>query len=123
LDLSATVMKDGFLQSFRSLFGLAPDSARGSLAVDGRKLVRVANRFSGAGVSKPYEFGSHVSPLVRVLLEDELHREEVELTADQWQALVTWVDANAPYHDRFFNRRPLDGGPPQRTIEHRVTKR
>lgn len=123
LDFSATVAADGFLQSFRTMFGLAPDSIGGTAATSGRKLVSVANRFSGAGVSKPYQFGSHKSPLTRVLLDGELHRQEVQLTADQWRALVTWVDANAPYHDRFFNRRPVDGGPPQRDIEHRVTKR
>jgi hypothetical protein len=123
LDFSATVAADGFLQSFRTMFGLAPDSGGGNKASGGRNLVHVANRFSGAGVSRPYEFGSHKSRLVRVLLDDELHRREVKLTTDQWQALVTWVDANAPYHDRFFNRRPLDGGPPQRDIEYRVTKR
>jgi hypothetical protein len=123
LDFSVTVASDGFIQSFRTMFGIAGDSADGAAAASGRKLVSVANRFSGAAVSKPYEFGSHNSPLVRVLLDDELHRREVELADEQWQALVTWVDANAPYHDRFFNRRPGDGGPPRRNIDHRVTTR
>ena len=31
-----------------------------------------------------------------------------------WYALVTWVDCNAPYHDRFIDKRPGDGGPPRR---------
>ena len=81
-----------------------------------RKLVSISDRFSGAAVSKPYEFGSHKSSLIRVLLDDQLHRQEVKLTRDQWRALVTWVDANAPYHDQFFNRRPDDGGPARRDI-------
>jgi len=45
------------------------------------------------------------------LLEDPKHLKEVTLPKDDWQALVTWVDANAPYHDKFYNRRPPDGEP------------
>ncbi|MBC8874710.1 MAG: hypothetical protein H8E44_35180, partial [Planctomycetes bacterium] len=62
------------------------------------------------------QFGSHRSRLIRVLLDDPLHREKVKLDGDQWLALVAWVDANAPYHDRFYNRRPADGGDPRRDI-------
>jgi hypothetical protein len=51
------------------------------------------------------------------LIDDPRHRDEVQLRDDQWLALVTWIDANAPYHDRFFNRRPADGGPPRRDVE------
>jgi hypothetical protein len=35
--------------------------------------------------------------------------------------LVTWVDANAPYHDKFFNRRPAEG-PPTRNLELRLSQ-
>jgi hypothetical protein len=118
LDLSATRAPDGFLQSFRTMFGLPPDglpTATGAPS-KARLLVSVSNRFSGAAVTQPLEFGSHQSPLATVLLNDELHRREVQLTPDQWLTLVTWIDANAPYHDTFFNRRPRDGGPPARSV-------
>lgn len=117
LDFSATRAADGFLQSFRTMFGLSPaDAIHVKPAATARMLVSVSNRFSNAAVTRPLEFGSHKSPLVRVLLDDELHRREVQLSPDQWLTLVTWVDANAPYHDTFFNRRPADGGPAARNV-------
>jgi hypothetical protein len=110
---------DGFLQSFRTLFGLAPGGPQPAKPPPSaaRTLVSVSNRFSGAAVTKPLEFGSHKSPLARVLLDDDLHRREVQLTRDQWLTLVTWVDANAPYYDTFFTAG-RDGGP---LTEHRGT--
>jgi hypothetical protein len=112
LDLSSTRMPDGFVQSFRTLFGLAP----GETKPVGRTLVAVADRFSNSNVTKPKEFGSHRSPLVQVLLEDELHRREAPLGEQEWRTLVTWVDANAPYYGKFIDRRPPDGGPPRRDV-------
>ena len=47
---------------------------------------------------------------------DPLHRKEVNLSQPEWVALVTWIDANAPYYDTFYNRRPADGGPPRRDV-------
>ncbi len=58
-----------------------------------------------------------MSRLTRVLLDDSLHLREVRLPPDDWMALVTWIDANAPYYDKFFNRRPAEGGAAVRTIE------
>jgi hypothetical protein len=123
LDLSGTLAADGFLQSFRTMFGIAPGASTDKGRMGQHPLVSVSDRFSGASVSKPFEFGSHRSPLIRVLRDDPLHRQEVNMPDDQWRALVTWVDANAPYHDRFFNRRPKDGESPRRDIDVRFTAR
>jgi hypothetical protein len=79
-------------------------------------LVSCSDRFSDAAVTRPKQFGSHRSRLVRVLLDDPLHQTEAKLSADEWTALVTWIDANSPYYDTFFNKRPADGGPPRRDI-------
>jgi hypothetical protein len=106
LNFTATRADDGFLQSFRTMFGKLP-----GVTGPGRVLVSCSDRFSNSSVTRPMQFGSHKSPLVRVLLDDELHRNEVDLNHDEWLALVTWVDANAPYYDRFFNKRPPDGKP------------
>ena len=70
----------------------------------------------GASVSGVKQFGSHRSPFITVLLQDPLHKKEIKLTPAEWQALVTWVDANAPYHDTFYSRRPPGGGAPVRNI-------
>jgi len=111
LDLSPTRAAGGLLQSYRSLFGYTPGRTK-----PGRRLVSVSNRFSNADVSRPMQFGSHKSPFVTVLLSDPLHKKEVKLTRAEWLALVTWVDANAPYHDAFVNKRPADGGKPGRDV-------
>lgn len=108
LILTAQRAPDGFLRSFHSLFPGRNDKRK--------PLVAVSNRFSGAGISQPMEFGSRKSALIQVLLNDELHKKECKLGQDDWQALVTWVDANAPYYDTFYNRRPTGGGPPRRDI-------
>ncbi len=112
IDLAAAPNDDGFFRSFATLFGQSPASAQKQAP-----LVSVSNRFDDASISRPMEFGSHKSRLARVLLDDELHVDKVKLDPDEWVALVTWIDANAPYHDSFFNRRPKDGGDPRRDIQ------
>jgi len=111
LDLVATRNADGMMQSFAALFRPGQGAKAGTPA-----LVSCSDRFSDAAITRPREFGSHRSRLVRILLDDPLHRDEAKLAADEWTALVTWVDANAPYYDTFFNKRPADGGPPRRDI-------
>ncbi len=111
IDLGTKRADDGLLQSFRALFGEYPHEGEKS-----EPLVSVSDRFSGAGTTQPKQFGSHKSSLILTLLNDELHRKEVKLSRAEWISLVTWVDANAPYYDTFFNRRPADGGPPRRDI-------
>ncbi|MHB8969874.1 MAG: NPCBM/NEW2 domain-containing protein [Pirellulaceae bacterium] len=54
----------------------------------------------------PYTYGSCVSPLVKLL---ESGHYDVALTSEQWERLVTWIDTNAVYYDRYesdaHNRR------------------
>ena len=112
LDLSRTRGPDGLYQSFRSLFGFAA----GKTKPTGPALVSCSDRFSNASVTRPLAFGSRKSPLIKTLLEDDLHKRESALDKKEWYALVTWIDANAPYHDAFINKRPADGGEPRREV-------
>ncbi len=111
VDLSAVRAGDDLLMSYHTLLG-----SRGDGKIAAPVLVSVADRFSNASVTQPKEFGSHRSRLIRVLIDDPQHRERVSLTPDEWTALVTWVDANAPYYDTFINKRPECGGPPRREL-------
>jgi hypothetical protein len=111
LDFSGMLAADGFLQSFRTMFGRPSETDQ-----KGPTLISIVDRRSDSSITQPKQSGSHRSRLIRVLLDDPLHREKVRLDDHEWLALVTWVDANAPYHDRFYNRRPTDGGPPRRDI-------
>lgn len=110
VDLSDVREEDGFLRSWHTLFGQHQAEQEG-------QLVSLSNRYDGSGVTRPMQFGSHRSRLVRVLLDDPLHRSEAQLPERQWRTLVAWVDANAPYYSTFYNRRPADGGEPRRDVE------
>ena len=103
LDFTANRADDGFYQSFRTLFGRPPNGGPA-----GRLLISVADRFSDSSVTRPKQFGSHRSPLIDTLLNDPLHGREVKLDSEQWYALVTWIDSNAPYYDRFIDKRSAD---------------
>ena len=69
------------------------------------RLVAVSNKNDDARITAPLAFGSHRSKLVAVLREAK-HAERAKLSRDDWLRLVTWIDLNAPYHDRFINKRP-----------------
>jgi len=52
----------------------------------------------------PYTLGSHASRLITLIREGH---EDVKLSREEFIALVTWVDANAPYYGSYFGRRNL----------------
>ena len=68
------------------------------------KLVAWSAIHGDAAVTQPLEFGSHKSPLVQVLRDGACSKRAL-LSDEEWLRLVTWIDANAPYHDRFVNKR------------------
>ncbi|UCE47827.1 MAG: hypothetical protein JSW47_19790 [Phycisphaerales bacterium] len=68
------------------------------------KLVSWSPVQGDAEITQPLQFGSHRSKLVQVL-RDGSCSERANLSAKEWRALVTWIDLNAPYHDRFVNKR------------------
>ena len=49
---------------------------------------------------------ANLERLLIAALGDRNHRGKVTLSADDRLRLVMWIDANAPYHDRFVNKRP-----------------
>jgi hypothetical protein len=129
LDLTASRDPYGFVQSYRSLLGLnrgvpTPlgegyreafadmpnmEPAEDALyeAVKRRiyapaGLLCLSNHMSGPEVTEPMQFGSHRSTLVLTLLGGEAHRKDVSLGRNEWETLVTWVDANAPYYATYF---------------------
>jgi hypothetical protein len=118
IDLSGHREEDGLLRSFRTMFGGSAGTTSAAPT-----LVSVADRFSDSSVTKPKQFGSHRSRLITVLLEDPLHVREVRMDEADWFSLVTWVDCNAPYYDRFINKRPVDGGKPSRDVDPEETAR
>ena len=61
-------------------------------------------RAQDASVTPPLAYGSLKSKLV-TCLTDATHRTAVTLGEEERLRLVMWIDANAPYHDRFVNKR------------------
>jgi hypothetical protein len=71
-------------------------------------------------VTQPKQFGSHRSRLVLSLLDSEVHKKNVALNRDEWETVVTWVDANAPYRSTYFQYFDSDGKLLPRAIPVRV---
>ena len=147
LDLTDARDPYGFVQSYRSLFGIAKgvptplgegyreafaeipklEQAEGVLYESVKRriyspggLLCLSNHMSGPEVTQPKQFGSHHSRLVLSLLNDDAHRKEVALGRDEWETLVTWVDANAPYHSTYYQYFDSEGKVLPRAIAVRV---
>jgi hypothetical protein len=126
---------DGYNQSYRTMFGLAPDVPTPVWSKDAHlwlypeskpfvdkamltkmsknqypgQLISLSDRFSDASITQPKEFGSFQSKLITTLLK-EPHKEKVQLSQDEWIDLVTWVDLNAPYWGSYLDKDPLRQG-------------
>jgi len=72
----------------------------------------------GAGpsdIQQPYSWGSHASRLAQRLLDGH---NDIELTREEFERIVTWIDINGPYYARYdtaypdnlTGRSPLDNG-------------
>lgn len=68
------------------------------------ELVARSEVYGDARVTQPLEFGSHRSRLIEVLRQGACGR-RATLSDEQWLSLVTWIDANAPYHSNFVRKR------------------
>jgi hypothetical protein len=84
-----------------------------------KKYVRVV----GAGPFRtqlPKTWGSHASPVVQRILnghDDPKIDEKINISAEDFDRIVTWIDINAPYYPEYasafrqnrYGRSPLDG--------------
>jgi hypothetical protein len=69
------------------------------------KLVATAEpNLQDASVTPSLAYGAHASKLLKAL-DSEAQRKRGALTADERLRMTMWMDANAPYHDRFVNKR------------------
>ena len=84
--------------------GLTTKYNRAYDTIYAKRLVSWSNVNEDAQVTKPMQFGSHKSKLVEYLRNGACSK-RVQLTSEDWLRLVTWIDANAPYHDSFINKR------------------
>jgi hypothetical protein len=72
----------------------------------------------------PYTYGSKVSPLTKLLAAGHYG---VKLTPEDWQRLLTWIDCNGVYYDRYENahypNRQIFAGPVQQAAQTIVARR
>ena len=62
----------------------------------------------GAGppeIQQPYSWGSHASKLTKVLTGTNPHN-DVKLTPDELERIITWVDLNATYYPSYASAYP-----------------
>ncbi len=70
------------------------------------QLVAIAEpNLQDASITPVLAYGAHKSKLFATLSQAP-HTERVTLSADERLRLTMWMDANAPYHDTFVNKRP-----------------
>jgi hypothetical protein len=114
LVLTAAKDKAGFMQSYRSLFGLAPGQ---SFPKNYRKAkpakpevweamndrVTFIVKYNDGLVHLPKALGSPQAPLANKLIEDEKHRKR--LTDDELQIIMAWLDVRTPYWDTYHHKR------------------
>ncbi|NQT13726.1 MAG: discoidin domain-containing protein, partial [Planctomycetes bacterium] len=85
--------------------GLTANNNRAYDTIVAHGLVSRSNVGDDAKVTPPLAFGSHKSKLIEVLRHGPCST-RAKLSDEDWLRLVTWIDANAPYHDDFINKRP-----------------
>ncbi len=123
LNLTATKDKYGFMQGYRSFYGLKPGDPTPNVdwAADGpikrervkkpkhpwwditweKVLVRNSRGREGL-VTQPREYFSHQHPFTQKFIKDAKHRKL--LTDEEMFTIATWVDVQIPYFDTYMTR-------------------
>jgi hypothetical protein len=63
-----------------------------------------AVRAQDASITPPLAYGSLKSKLAQAVQRGR-RAGRYPVTDEEWRTLTAWIDANAPYHDRFVNKR------------------
>ena len=66
-------------------------------------------RMQDASITPPLAYGSLRSKLIHTL-NGNAHQARVKLSKEEMLRLCIWIDANAPYHDNFVNKRANQPG-------------
>ena len=94
-------------REFEQWWGLVPGYGfnRAFETINRAHLVAAADPdLQDASITPPLAYGAHASKLLKAI-DNEAHRKRVQLRGDERLRLTMWMDANAPYHDRFVNKR------------------
>jgi hypothetical protein len=95
---------------FEQWWGLVPGYGfnRAFETITRARLVATAEpNLQDASITPPLAYGAHASKLFKAL-DSPAQRQRGRLTADERLRMTMWMDANAPYHDRFVNKRATE---------------
>lgn len=59
--------------------------------------------------SIPGEVGAYASPLMGILTTG-VHKEKMQLTSDEWEKLITWLDMGSPFFGAYENLKEQQNG-------------
>ena len=59
-----------------------------------------------AAIQQPRSWGSHASPLVKVLREGRAQHKDLRLPPEDLERIITWIDLNAPYYPYYESAYP-----------------
>jgi hypothetical protein len=103
----------GFMQSYRSFFGLPAGEtfpkSRHRNAPDNETWKAMTERVcfffreTNGEVTRPMQFGSPHAPLAKKLVGDPAHRKL--LTDGEMRLFMAWLDVRAPYYSHYVRRR------------------
>jgi len=94
-------------REFEQWWGLVPGYGfnRAFETITQAKLVATAEpNLQDSSVTPPLVYGAHASKLFKAM-DSPSQRKRGRLTDDERLTMTMWMDANAPYHDRFVNKR------------------
>jgi hypothetical protein len=94
-------------REFEQSWGLVPGYGfnRAFETITRARLVATAEpNLQDASITPPLAYGARASKLYQAL-DSPAQRKRGRLTADELLRMTMWMDANAPYHDRFVNKR------------------
>ncbi|MHB8863066.1 MAG: HzsA-related protein [Pirellulaceae bacterium] len=93
---------------YEAVWGAVPGYGfnRAFETINQAQLVAIAEpNLQDASITPVLAYGAHKSKLFKMLTQAP-HTERVTLSQDERLRLTMWMDANAPYHDAFVNKRP-----------------
>ena len=94
-------------REFEPWWGLVPGYGfnRAFETITSAKLVTTADPdLQDSSVTPPLAYGARTSKLYKAM-DSPSQRKRGRLTAEERLTMTMWMDANAPYHDRFVNKR------------------
>jgi mono/diheme cytochrome c family protein len=106
-DFSGGLMPPGQMKGLHRNFNFDGLNRAYRTIIENHLVVYSNKHDSAAAIAQTRQFGSSQSKLIEAILKGPCSEHiNIKPGSEDWYRLVTWIDANAQYHDRFVNSRP-----------------